>query len=70
MQRDHVALIRACVGLLATNGTLYFSTNLRGFKLDEAALDGVVCDNITADTIDEDFRRSPRVHHCWKINRR
>ncbi len=67
IQRDHVGLIRACVGLLATNGALYFSTNLRGFKFDAAALVDLVCDNITADTIDEDFRRSPRIHHCWKI---
>ena len=67
IQRDHVELIRACVGLLATNGVLYFSTNLRGFKLDEQALSNVFCDNIAAATIDEDFRRNPRIHHCWKI---
>ena len=67
VQRDHVALIRACVELLAPDGALYFSTNLRSFRLDEIALGGLVCDNITADTIDEDFRRSPRVHQCWQI---
>ncbi len=67
IQRDHAELIRACVDLLAPNGTLYFSTNLRGFKLNESALAGLDCVNITADTIDEDFRRSPRIHHCWRI---
>jgi 23S rRNA (guanine2445-N2)-methyltransferase / 23S rRNA (guanine2069-N7)-methyltransferase len=70
VQRDHVALIRACVGLLAPNGTLYFSTNLRGFEFDMAALPDLICANITAGTIDEDFRRSPRIHHCWKIIQR
>ena len=70
IQRDHVALIRACAELLAPEGTLYFSTNLRTFKLDEAALEGLVCDNISVGTIDEDFRRSPRVHQCWQIERR
>jgi 23S rRNA (guanine2445-N2)-methyltransferase / 23S rRNA (guanine2069-N7)-methyltransferase len=69
IQKDHAALIRACVDLLAPNGRLYFSTNLRSFKLDETALEGVECVNITADTIDEDFRRSPRVHQCWQIER-
>ena len=67
IQRDHADLIRACVDLLAADGTLYFSTNLRGFKLNEGALAGLDCVNITADTIDEDFRRSPRIHHCWRI---
>ncbi len=67
IQRDHADLIRACVDLLAVDGTLYFSTNLRGFKLNEGALAGLDCVNITADTIDEDFRRSPRIHHCWRI---
>ena len=69
IQRDHVALIRACATLLATAGTLYFSSNMRRFKLDEAALGDMEIDNITASTIDEDFRRSPRVHQCWRIRR-
>jgi 23S rRNA G2069 N7-methylase RlmK/C1962 C5-methylase RlmI len=55
IQRDHVELIRACVDLLAADGTLYFSTNLRSFKLNESALAGLECVNITAETIDEDF---------------
>jgi len=67
VQRDHVELIRTCVGLLAPDGVLYFSTNLRTFRLDEGALGGLECANITPDTIDEDFRRSPRVHQCWRI---
>ncbi len=67
IQRDHADLIRACVDLLAADGTLYFSTNLRGFKLNEGALAGLDCVNITPDTIDEDFRRNPRIHHCWRI---
>jgi 23S rRNA (guanine2445-N2)-methyltransferase / 23S rRNA (guanine2069-N7)-methyltransferase len=46
---------------------LYFSTNLRSFKLNESALAGLECVNITAETIDEDFRRSPRIHRCWRI---
>jgi hypothetical protein len=40
---------------------------MRRFKLDEAALADLDIENITASTIDEDFRRSPRVHQCWRI---
>ncbi|HET6472306.1 MAG TPA: bifunctional 23S rRNA (guanine(2069)-N(7))-methyltransferase RlmK/23S rRNA (guanine(2445)-N(2))-methyltransferase RlmL [Pseudomonadales bacterium] len=67
VQRDHVELIRASVELLAPGGVLYFSTNLRTFRLDEGALGGLDCVNISADTVDEDFRRNPRVHQCWRI---
>jgi 23S rRNA (guanine2445-N2)-methyltransferase / 23S rRNA (guanine2069-N7)-methyltransferase len=69
VQRDHVELIRACVDLLARDGTLYFSTNLRRFKLDTAALADLDCEDITRSTIAEDFRRSPRIHGCWRIRR-
>jgi 23S rRNA (guanine2445-N2)-methyltransferase / 23S rRNA (guanine2069-N7)-methyltransferase len=69
VQRDHVELIRACVDLLAIDGTLYFSTNLRRFKLDTAALADLDCEDITRSTIAEDFRRSPRIHGCWRIRR-
>jgi 23S rRNA (guanine2445-N2)-methyltransferase / 23S rRNA (guanine2069-N7)-methyltransferase len=67
VQRDHAALIRQCAALLAPGGTLYFSTNRRGFKLDAAALEGLACEDITAQTLDEDFRRPPPAHRCWRI---
>jgi len=60
-------LIRACMTLLAPDGTQYFSSNMRRFKLDEGALADLDIENITASTIDEDFRRSPRIHQCWRI---
>jgi 23S rRNA (guanine2445-N2)-methyltransferase / 23S rRNA (guanine2069-N7)-methyltransferase len=65
--RDHVALIQDCARLLAPDGTLYFSTNRRGFKIDTAAFDGLVLRDITAQTLDEDFRRPPPAHRCWAI---
>lgn len=69
IQRDHAELIRNCAALLAPGGTLYFSTNRRGFKLDEAALAGLEVKDITAQTVDEDFRRPPPPHRCWRIGR-
>ncbi|MFN0038305.1 MAG: class I SAM-dependent methyltransferase [Burkholderiales bacterium] len=66
IQRDHVRLILQCVALLEAGGELIFSTNLRSFRLDEAALHGLVLNEITAQTIPPDFRNR-RMHRCWRI---
>jgi 23S rRNA (guanine2445-N2)-methyltransferase / 23S rRNA (guanine2069-N7)-methyltransferase len=70
VQRAHVDLIRAAMRLLATDGTLYFSTHLTRFRFDAAALADFDCDDICARMLDEDFRRNPRIHACWKIHHR
>lgn len=67
IQRDHAALIRQCANLLAPGGTLYFSTNRRGFKLDAALAQEMAVDDITAKTLDEDFSRPRPAHKCWQI---
>ncbi|MDM4769982.1 bifunctional 23S rRNA (guanine(2069)-N(7))-methyltransferase RlmK/23S rRNA (guanine(2445)-N(2))-methyltransferase RlmL [Solimonas sp. SE-A11] len=69
VQRDHVEMIQGCAALLAPGGVLYFSTNRRGFKLDEAQLEGLIIKDITAQTLDEDFKRPPPAHRCWQIRR-
>ncbi|GAB6040620.1 bifunctional 23S rRNA (guanine(2069)-N(7))-methyltransferase RlmK/23S rRNA (guanine(2445)-N(2))-methyltransferase RlmL [Endothiovibrio diazotrophicus] len=69
VQRDHVALIRSAVRLLEPGGTLVFSNNLRKFRLDREGLAGLAVEEITAQTIPQDFRRNPRIHHCWLIRR-
>ncbi|NOR70826.1 MAG: bifunctional 23S rRNA (guanine(2069)-N(7))-methyltransferase RlmK/23S rRNA (guanine(2445)-N(2))-methyltransferase RlmL [Methylomarinum sp.] len=70
IQNDHVGLINNALELLTDEGTLYFSTNFRRFKLDEPALSGAVIENISASTIPEDFSRNPRIHYCWKITKK
>jgi 23S rRNA (guanine2445-N2)-methyltransferase / 23S rRNA (guanine2069-N7)-methyltransferase len=67
VQTDHVSMIKNAISLLAPDGVLYFSTNFRRFKLDSSALSGLVIDDITADTIPEDFARNPKIHYCWRI---
>jgi 23S rRNA (guanine2445-N2)-methyltransferase / 23S rRNA (guanine2069-N7)-methyltransferase len=67
VQTDHVSLIKNAISLLAPDGVLYFSTNFRRFKLEISALSGLIIDDITADTIPEDFARNPKVHYCWRI---
>lgn len=67
VQRDHVALLTDATRLLAPDGVLIFSNNLRSFKMDHAALPGLHIEDITRSTIPEDFARNPRIHNCWKI---
>ena len=66
VQRDHVALIRACLFLLAPGGELLFSTNLRSFRLNADALADVPMTEISAQTVPPDFRNR-RIHRCWRI---
>ena len=69
IQRDHVQLIRNATALLAPSGILYFSTNFRRFKMDYEALTGLVIDDISAETVPEDFKRDSKIHFCWRIAR-
>jgi 23S rRNA (guanine2069-N7)-methyltransferase / 23S rRNA (guanine2445-N2)-methyltransferase len=69
VQRDHVELIELAVRRLAPDGMLIFSNNYRKFELDREALRGLAVEDRTRQTIDEDFRRSQRIHHCYLINR-
>ncbi len=67
IQRDHAGLVVRCMELLNPGGKLYFSNNLRNFKLDQAALSSYRITDITRQTIDEDFIRNPKIHHCFMI---
>ena len=71
IQRDHVKLLSKVVSLVASGGTIVFSGNLRSFKLDEQAISnlGLAIENITAQTIPEDFSRNPRIHFCYVLTK-
>lgn len=69
VQRDHAPLVRHAMARLRDAGTLYFSNNRRGFKLDEDLLGEFSCVDITAKTLDPDFQRNRRIHCCWEIRR-
>ena len=70
LQRDHVALIGEAVRLLEPRGILIFSNNNRRFRLDVEALGDLVITDVTKETIPKDFARNPRIHQCWRIERR
>jgi len=67
IQRDHAQLIGQAMTLLKPDGLLLFSTNRRGFKLAPEVSAGYAVNEITHATIDEDFKRNPKIHRCWEI---
>lgn len=71
VQRDHVELLIDISRLLTRDGTCVFSCNLRSFVPDEQKLDraGVVLEDITEQTIPEDFARNARIHHAYIVRR-
>lgn len=69
VQRDHAALIRGAMRLLAPAGVLYFSNNRRGFKLDAALRDDFVIEDLSHFSVPEDFRNK-KIHQCFQIMHR
>lgn len=67
VQRDHAALVDACMAVLAPGGLLLFSTNAQRFRLDEALTRRYRIEDVSAATIPFDFARNPRIHRCFEI---
>ena len=67
IQRDQETLIDLAMALLSAQGELYFSNNLRTFKLSPALAEKYQVSDITAKTIGEDFKRSKHAHRCYLI---
>lgn len=67
IQRDHSALINSAMRLLNPDGVLYFSTNFRQFKLDAPLSEHYSIQDISSQTIDQDFKRNHKIHYCFKI---
>lgn len=64
--RQHPDLINGCLRLLEPGGTLYFSTNDRGFELRPEAIAPCRIEEISRQTIPEDYR-DKRIHRCFRI---
>lgn len=69
VQRDHLALMTDLKRLLRKGGTIMFSNNKRGFKMDHQGLAdlGLQAQEITAKTQSQDFARNRQIHNCWLI---
>lgn len=68
VQRDQLPLLRATLAVLAPGGSLYFSNNRRGFRLDPAVAEEAEVSEITERTVPPDFQRF-RPHRCWLLRR-
>jgi 23S rRNA (guanine2445-N2)-methyltransferase / 23S rRNA (guanine2069-N7)-methyltransferase len=70
VQRDHVALLTDAKEGLKAGGKLFFSCNLRQFKLDNDAVAalGFNIEDITQKSIPEDFKRNQKIHKCWILS--
>jgi 23S rRNA (guanine2445-N2)-methyltransferase / 23S rRNA (guanine2069-N7)-methyltransferase len=70
VQRDHLKLLSDAKACLSENGKIFFSNNLRQFKLDEAALIelGFKVKDISNQTIPIDFARNQKIHKCWILS--
>lgn len=69
VQRDHMMLMRNLKRLLRRGGTIMFSNNKRGFKMDLEGLKelGLQAQDITQKTQSQDFARNRQIHNCWLI---
>jgi 23S rRNA (guanine2445-N2)-methyltransferase / 23S rRNA (guanine2069-N7)-methyltransferase len=69
IQRDHVSILRRVSEMLAPQGILIFSNNLRSFKMAAEQLPDLKIKEISDRTLPLDFERNPRIHNCWQIER-
>ena len=67
IQKDHAELVSQTMKLLRPGGRLYFSTNLRKFKIDEQLGRDFNVLNISPETIPTDFKRRQKIHHTFQI---
>ncbi|USR41276.1 bifunctional 23S rRNA (guanine(2069)-N(7))-methyltransferase RlmK/23S rRNA (guanine(2445)-N(2))-methyltransferase RlmL [Ectopseudomonas hydrolytica] len=70
VQRDHVQLLDLAMARLARGGVLYFSNNFRKFQLDESLVARYQVEEISAQTLDPDFARNPKIHRAWRLTAR
>lgn len=67
VQRDHLFVLHKCMDALAPGGELYFSTNLRGFKLDESLVPHYK--EISFQTIPQDFH-DKKIHKSFLFTKK
>ena len=69
VQRDHIKLMTNLKRILRPNGTIVFSNNKRGFKMDFAKLEelGLIAVEISHKTLPLDFERNKQIHNCWLV---
>jgi 23S rRNA (guanine2445-N2)-methyltransferase / 23S rRNA (guanine2069-N7)-methyltransferase len=70
VQRDHRWLLETAATLLVPGGTIVFSNNFQRFRLDAGLAERFDVEDISRETIPEDFRRNSRIHVCFTLRSR
>jgi 23S rRNA (guanine2445-N2)-methyltransferase / 23S rRNA (guanine2069-N7)-methyltransferase len=70
IQQDHEQLLCLAMERLSREGILIFSNNSRKFKLDPTLTHKFNVEEITNQTIPEDFKRSKHIHSCYRFTHR
>ena len=70
VQKDHVEILRLALARLEAGGIIVFSNNFRKFELDPDVHGMYQVEDITRQSIPQDFSRRPRIHQCWLLTRK
>ncbi len=66
IQRDYAWMLNRILEICAPGAVIYFSTNFKKFRFDEAKVKCEQIVEISEKTIPPDFR-DERVHRCWRL---
>ena len=66
IQRDQMTLINGAMKLLASDGLMYFSNNLRSFELNPEVSEKYTVKDVSKQSVPDDFRNK-KIHQCWEI---
>jgi len=66
VQRDYPEVLNRLLGLMPAGGVVYFSSNFRRLKFDEAAIPNAMIREISRQTVPADFRNK-RIHRAWRL---
>ena len=69
VQRDHAELIDSAAERLAPGGLIVFSSNLRGFRLDDSLRQRYNVREISEETLPPDFERRRKQRHVFSLLR-
>ena len=70
IQQDHEQLLCLAMERLSRDGVLIFSSSSRKFKLKPALEHKFIVEEITNQTIPDDFKRSKHIHRCFRFTHR
>jgi 23S rRNA G2069 N7-methylase RlmK/C1962 C5-methylase RlmI len=68
IRRDYLELMDKSLTLLSPGGTLYFSTNAKGFRLQDEDFSGYSLKDLRPSLVDEDFR-GKRIPACYEFSK-